>query len=59
MVKKLPANARDMGDTSSTPGLEDPLKRDMAVFPSILAWEIPWTEDPWQAAVHGVTKSRT
>ena len=28
----------------------------MAMDPSILAWEIPWTEEPGWAAVHGVTK---
>jgi len=25
---------------------EDSLEEDMATHPSILAWEIPWTEDP-------------
>ena len=25
---------------------EDPLKEEMAVHSSILAWEIPWTEEP-------------
>ena len=25
-------------------------------YPSILAWEIPWTEEPWWATVHGVAK---
>ena len=28
----------------------------MAVHSSILAWRIPWTGEPWQAAVHGVAK---
>ena len=27
-------------------GWEDPLKKDMATHSSILAWEIPWTEEP-------------
>ena len=27
-------------------GREDPLEKEMATHPSILAWEIPWTEDP-------------
>ena len=27
-------------------GLEDPLEKGMATHSSILAWEIPWTEDP-------------
>ena len=26
--------------------LEDPLEKGMAIHSSILAWEIPWTEDP-------------
>ena len=25
---------------------EDPLKEEMTTHPSILAWEIPWTEEP-------------
>ena len=25
---------------------EDPLEKEMATHSSILAWEIPWTEDP-------------
>ena len=27
-------------------GQEDPLEKDMATHTSILAWRIPWTEDP-------------
>ena len=27
-------------------GLEDPLEEEMAAHFSILAWEIPWTEEP-------------
>ena len=27
-------------------GREDPLEKEMATHPSILAWEIPWTEEP-------------
>ena len=27
-------------------GQEDPLGKEMATHSSILAWEIPWTEDP-------------
>ena len=29
-----------------TLGQEDPLEEDMATHSSILAWEIPWTEEP-------------
>ena len=27
-------------------GWEDPLKKGMATHSSILAWKIPWTEEP-------------
>ena len=27
-------------------GREDPLEKEMATHSSILAWEIPWTEEP-------------
>ena len=27
-------------------GQEDPLEKEMATHPSILAWIIPWTEEP-------------
>ena len=42
MVKSLPA----MWETQVLSlGQEDPLKREMATHSSILAWEIPWTEE--------------
>ena len=31
----------------------------MATHSSILAWKIPWTEEPGGATVHGVTKNQT
>ena len=27
-------------------GQEDPLEKEMAAHSSVLAWEIPWTEEP-------------
>ena len=27
-------------------GQEDPLEKEMATYSNILAWEIPWTEEP-------------
>ena len=27
-------------------GWEDPLEKGVATLPNILAWEIPWTEEP-------------
>ena len=39
-------SAYNAGDQSSIPGQEDPLEKEMATHSSILAWEIPWTEEP-------------
>ena len=33
-----------------------PLEKEMVTHSSVLDWEIPWTEEPWQATVHGVAK---
>ena len=33
------------GHPGLIPGLEDPLEKEMATHPSILAWRIPWTQD--------------
>ena len=39
---------------------EDPLKEETATPSSILAWRIPWTEEPaGQATAHEVAKRRT
>ena len=39
-------------------GWEDPLEKEMAKYSSILAWEIPQTEEPGGAIVHGVAESQ-
>ena len=55
-VKNLPA----VQETWVPPlGWEDPLEKGMATHSSILAWKIPWTEEPGGATVHGVIKSQT
>ena len=41
-------------------GQEDPLEKGMATHSRILAWRIPWTEEPGGLhTVHGVAKRRT
>ena len=43
MVKNLPT----LGETQvQSLGLEDPLEKGMATQYSILAWRIPWREEP-------------
>ena len=46
MLKYPPANAADPRDTDLIPGWEDPPEEEMATPSSILAWRIPWTEEP-------------
>ena len=42
-VKNLPV----MQETQvQFPGQEDPLEKEIATHSSILAWRIPWTEEP-------------
>ena len=48
MVKNPVANAGDVRDMDLIPGWGDPLEECMATLSSILAWEIPWTEEPGQ-----------
>ena len=42
MVKDLPAKQETWVRAL---GQEDPLKKGMAIHSSILAWEMPWTEE--------------
>ena len=50
LVKNRPASAGDISDSGSIPGSpwgwEDILKEEIATHSSILAWKIPWIEDP-------------
>ena len=64
MVKNLPS----MRDTwVQSLGQEDPLEKEMATYSSILAWRIPWIEEPrglqsmgWQRIWHDwVTNTST
>ena len=43
MIKDLPA-MQEMQVRSQ--GQEDPLAEEMATHSSVLAWEIPWTQEP-------------
>ena len=36
---------------------EDPLEEEMAIHSSVLAWRIPWTEDPGGLQSMGLQKS--
>ena len=40
-------------------GWEDPLEEALTVYSTILAWEIPWTEEPGELQSMGSQNSRT
>ena len=58
-VKNLLANARDAETWVRSLGWEDLLEWEMAPHSSVLAWKIPWTEEPCVPTVHGAVKSWT
>ena len=47
VVKRIRLPVQEMQEMRVWPlGLEDPLEREMAIQSSILAWKIPWAEEP-------------
>ena len=46
VVNDPPANAGDARDSGSAPGWADPVEEEMATPSSILAWKLPWAEEP-------------
>ena len=63
LVKNIPAkNLHAMQETQETwfrsLGQEDPLEKEMATHSCILAWRIPWTEEPGGLESMGVQRIR-
>ena len=52
-------SACQAGDLGSIPGSERSPGEEMATYSTILAWEIPWTEEPGGLQSKGLQKSRT
>ena len=46
VVKNMPANVADLRNAGLIRGSGNPLEEGMAMHFSILAWRIPWTEEP-------------
>ena len=60
VLKSLPANARDVRDSGSTLGWENPLEEEMATHPlQYSCLENPMDRGAWRATVHRVPKSQT
>ena len=56
LVKNLPAVQETQVQFL---GWEDPLEKEMAIHSSILAWRIPWTEEPGGLQSMGLQESNT
>jgi len=59
VVKNLPANAGDIRDAGLIPRLGRSPGGGHATHSTILAWSIPWTEEPGRLSVHRVVKRWT
>ena len=55
-VKNPPANAGDTIMWVQSLSSEDPLEKKMAIYSSVLAWEIPWTEEPGKEQFLGLQR---
>ena len=56
MIKNLP----EMQETwVQSLGWEEPVEKEMATHPSILAWRVPWTEEPGRLPSVGSQKVAT
>ena len=57
--KNLPAKKETQQTLVGSQVQEDSLEEAMTMHSSILAWKIPWTEEPWRTTIHRVAKNRT
>ena len=55
MIKSLPAVQETWVSSLSW---EDPLQKGIAMHSSVLAWKIPWTEEPGELQSTGLKKVR-
>ena len=57
-VKNPPAMQELQETQVQSLGQEDPLEKEMATHSSILAWRIPWTEEPDRLQCMGLQRVR-
>ena len=58
-VAHMVKNLHEMQETwVRSLGWDDPLEKEMATHSSILAWKIPWTEEPGRLQSTGSQKSQ-
>ena len=56
VVKNLPANAGDVRDMVESLDWENSLEEGKAIHSSILAWRIPWIEEPGRLKTIGLQR---
>ena len=56
MVKNPPADTETQEMWVRSLGQEDPMEKEIALYSSILACEIPWTEEPGRLQSKGLQK---
>ena len=56
VVKNLPANVGGIRDVGLIPGSGKSPRRENAILSSILAWRIPWTEEPGRLQSMGLQR---
>ena len=54
--KESVRNAGDAREVGMIPGSQDPLEKEMVTHSSILAWRIPWTEEPGRLQSMGLQR---
>ena len=59
VAKNPPAMQEAQETRVQSLGREDPLEKEMTAHSSILAWEIPWTEEPGGLQSMGLQESDT
>ena len=58
MAQTVKASAYNAGDRVLSLGWEDPLEKETATHSSILAWKIPWAEEPGRLQSMGSQRVR-
>ena len=56
-VKNMPAMQETQEMWVQSLGWEDPLEEGMETHSSVLAWRIPWTEEPGGRLGHSISNS--
>ena len=59
MVKNPPVNTGDIREAGLVSDQEDPLEKGIETHSSVLAWRIPWTEEPGRPLPWGHKESNT